>query len=70
MLIRHLNTTDDLDAFCTWAFGSGHKHLCYSMQMLDAWNSLHGDDLRLNGSGNIGYDCGCMVDLWRKRVNK
>jgi hypothetical protein len=35
-------------------------------QFMDAWNSIHGEELKLSSSGLISEDSVKMVELWQK----
>ena len=56
----------DLLDFGYWAFGEGLYELQNGREFVDAWNKIHGDVLKINGSGLPSEDAPKMVELWKR----
>jgi len=65
-----IDTEEDRDIFCTWAFGEDYITIEYGADLLYHWNKRHGELYILKICGNIYDDIPIMVDLWRKCGNQ
>jgi len=65
-----LDTDDEqeLQEFALWAFGEGYQEIAHALDFMEAWNLLHGEDLRLREEGYIHIDVPRMVELWKEEL--
>ncbi len=59
-------TNEELIDFELWAFGD-MSEIENSIDVLNAWNSLHKHKLKLDMDGNIRKDIESMIEIWRSR---
>ncbi len=57
---------DEIENFAEWAFGKDFREFHHSMDFLEGWNLLHGDELHLSASGYIEEDVPKMIELWNE----
>ena len=55
------------EKFSVWAFGENYEELSDSLEIMHAWNKLHGDILMLNEANNIKEDIQKMVHLYYQK---
>lgn len=67
-LLSLLGRDEYVDEFYLWAFGENWKALSDSIESLNAWNELHGEDLRLHPDGLPNEDIPKMVSFWKANV--
>lgn len=63
---RLIPDEEELERFARWAFGSKFRELEMGTEFMDAWNAIHGEDLKLVSSGVISEDSVKMVELWKE----
>lgn len=67
-LITHLlGDACKAEEFALWAFGTMYQDISHPIGFMEAWNTIHGDKLMLEPSGNMVDDCMRMLMVWEER---
>ena len=68
------NSDERLIRCCSWAFGDTYTlndgQQCTGRELVDAWNTLHGDLLPLDYDGHMCKDLIKIFDLWMDAMDK
>lgn len=65
IFIQYLPDDTDLEQFAAWAFGDNYGEIDQSLNFMQAWNDLHGENLTLEPAGQVTIDAPKMVQLWK-----
>lgn len=52
--------------FCKWAFGKELTFQERALELMDAWNKIHGEVLMLSEDGSIAEDVERMYELYKQ----
>lgn len=57
------------EKFAEWAFGEDYNEYEKAMDFMDAWNKIHGLQMKLSPDGQMTVDIENMVEMWKNEIN-